>query len=149
MMKHIATLGPIGYFPASGTWASLVALAMIVGLHKVYVSWLFYSIITLAIAIIGIYSVKVCHHQFKRHDPGEIVIDEVLGCFITFLFVPVNMYSAMLGFALFRLFDITKMCGIAWLERQPGVWGVMLDDIGAGIVSNIVLHAVLLILGLT
>lgn len=142
-MKWIATLGPIGYLPASGTWASLVTLLVIYGLHALQVSWLLYSAITLAIGLLSIYAIKVCQPYFKHHDPGEIVIDEVLGCFITFLFVPFDtfgIYTPLIGFTLFRFFDITKIFGIRLLERQGGVAGVMLDDIAAGVVSNLIMH---------
>lgn len=145
-MKWIATLGPIGYLPASGTWASLVALGVIYGLHALNISWPIYWLITLAIGILSIYAIKVCQPYFKHHDPGEIVIDEVLGCFITFLCVPFDFYTALIGFILFRFFDITKVLGIRLLERQGGVAGVMLDDIAAGVASNLIMHGFLWLL---
>ena len=145
-MKRIATLGPIGSLPASGTWASLVTLLIIYILHIMNFSWLVYGIVTLAIALLGTYAVKRSLPQFEHHDPKEVVIDEVLGCMITFLCVPFTLYTALIGFALFRLFDITKIVGISWLERQGKILGVILDDVGAGILSNIILQILLLAL---
>lgn len=142
-MKWIATLGPVGYLPAPGTWASLIALLGIYLLHALNVSWVIYCAITVALGFLGFCVVKISQQYFKHHDPGEIVIDEVLGCFIAFLFVPLDWYTALIGFALFRFFDITKIFGIRWLERQGGVSGVLLDDIGAGLLSNLIVHGFL------
>jgi phosphatidylglycerophosphatase A len=75
-------------------------------------------------------------------DPAEIVIDEVVGCMITFFMVPLTMQWAMLGLVLFRFFDIFKIGGIRRLERFVSAWGVMLDDIAAGIVSNVIIQLV-------
>ena len=142
-MKWIATLGPIGYLPASGTCATLATLLMIHCLHLLHISWFTYGLILVVCLLGGLYAIQQTHKQFASRDPREIVIDEVVGCFCTFLFIPWTVQTALLGFLLFRFFDITKSCGIRFLERPAGALGIMLDDVGAGIISNIILHGVL------
>ncbi len=82
-------------------------------------------------------------HLYTDKDPAEVVIDEVVGMAITLLALP--SYSlghagswlawAFVGFVLFRIFDITKPLFIKKLENLPGAWGIMLDDVAAGLVS--------------
>lgn len=141
--KTIATLGPIGYLPAPGTCASLFTLFFIYVLHMLHISWTAYSAIMLAIALIGLNVIKVSQDHFKHHDPSEIVVDELVGCLITFWNIPFSWHTALIGFILFRFFDISKIFGIKWLEKQGKVAGVMLDDIGAGLLSNFILHGLL------
>ncbi len=83
----------------------------------------------------------------KTEDPGWIVIDEVAGQWMAFAFVAPEILIAhpwllLLGFGLFRFFDILKPLGIKKLEKIPGAWGVMLDDLLGGIYAGIVLFAV-------
>lgn len=139
-MKSIATLGPIGYLPAPGTWASLLTMIIIYLMHIFHFSWLLYAIITILILIIGAYSIKMGQPQFKDHDPREIVIDEMIGCLIAFFCIPFSIGTALVGFVLFRFFDITKICGISWLEHRGKIAGIILDDVGAGLLTNILLH---------
>lgn len=142
-MKHIATVGPIGYLPAPGTCASALTIIGIYLLHVLGVSWGIYTSLTLFVGLVGFYAIQSSQTHFTHHDPREIVIDELLGCLITFWCIPFSWHTALIGFALFRFFDISKIFGIKWLEKQGGVAGIMLDDIGAGILSNILLHIVL------
>ena len=83
-------------------------------------------------------------------DPGCIVIDEVAGMAVTFFAIPFNMYIGFVGFILFRFFDILKPFHIRFLEKRIGVGaGVVIDDIAAGIMSNIILHIILYVTKLT
>ena len=74
-------------------------------------------------------------------DHGRVVIDEVAGMCISLLFVPVTIGYVLAGLILFRFFDIAKPLFIRKLELLPGGWGVMMDDILAGVYTNILLHA--------
>jgi phosphatidylglycerophosphatase A len=142
-MKYIATLGPIGYLPASGTWASALTILFIYVLRLFNISRMAYSGIMCASIILAWYAIRTSKPYFKNHDPREIVIDEVVGCLIAFWCVPLSWLNAVIGFGLFRFFDITKILGISWLERQGQVAGILLDDIGAGVLSNILLRFLL------
>ena len=66
-----------------------------------------------------------------------IVVDEWVGQWITFSFLPVNYTIAILGFLLFRFFDISKVGPVKYFEKLPGAWGVMADDVIAGILSMV------------
>jgi phosphatidylglycerophosphatase A len=71
-------------------------------------------------------------------DPDEVVVDELVGYFITMMFVPHSFWWMVFGFLIFRLLDITKPFGIRKLETPNGI-GVMLDDIAAGLLGSILL----------
>ena len=72
----------------------------------------------------------------------NIVIDEVCGIFVTFMIIPMTWFSAVLGFVLFRVFDVFKPFPIRLLERIPRYWGIMADDLGAGLYAWIILFVV-------
>ena len=77
------------------------------------------------------------------HDDQRIVIDEVIGQSIALSFCPPTFLSLILGFTLFRLFDITKPGPIGWADRRlPGAWGTLLDDVMAGIAAAISLNII-------
>lgn len=75
-------------------------------------------------------------------DPSRGVIDEWVGMWITVVFLPVTWPWMIAGFFMFRALDILKPLGVRRLEALPGGWGIMLDDIGAGILGAIILNAV-------
>ncbi len=72
-------------------------------------------------------------------DPQYVVVDEVLGMFLTMILVPVTLKTLLLGFFLFRLFDILKPPPVRNFERFPGYWGIICDDLGAGLYASAVL----------
>jgi len=84
-------------------------------------------------AIIGDYP------EGSGNDPQEIVIDEFAGFLMTMTFLPWSATSLIMGFILFRIFDITKPPPISYLENAPGSYGILLDDIGAGIIAGLLL----------
>lgn len=135
-----ATLGPIGYLPASGSWATLVTL-LIVFLFSRMNNW-WYSIATLALAGFSYLIIKQVMAQYSKKDPSEIVLDELVGCLVTFFAVPISPIILVAGFLLFRFFDITKLGPIGWFEKVDGAAGILLDDIAAGFISNLILQLV-------
>ena len=76
------------------------------------------------------------------HDNGKIIIDEFFGYFISILFLPKNLFVCVGAFILFRIFDIFKPEPVNILQKLPGGWGVLADDIMAGIYANLVLQVV-------
>ena len=76
-------------------------------------------------------------------DPSIVVIDEVVGMWISLLFLPKTMTVAATCFLLFRVFDVLKPFPIRQLERHPNGWGIMLDDVAAGIYANAVVRITL------
>lgn len=95
--------------------------------------------ITLLITILGIWTSGKVELLWGK-DSSRVVIDEIAGMCISLLFVPVTFPNILAAFVLFRFFDIAKPLYIKRLELLPGGWGVMADDILAGIYSNIVLQ---------
>lgn len=146
MNKLIATWFGIGYIKGGGTIAAAVTCGLI---------WLFWSssmgqtiwalpLITITIILIGIY-VGDQVEPFWGKDSYRVVIDEVAGMLVTMLFVPHNRWLLLVGFILFRFFDMVKPLFIRRLEKLPGGTGVMMDDILAGIYGNVLIQIFLLV----
>jgi phosphatidylglycerophosphatase A len=139
----IATVGYCGYFPkAPGTVGSVAGL-----LFYLLVWWaqspLFEAAWILALFVIGVWAGTTSERYFGGIDPGPIVLDEVVGMLITLAFIPVGIPGALIGFILFRLFDVLKPFPAGRLEKLHGGFGVMADDAMAAIYANIALRLVL------
>ena len=136
----VATLGPIGRMrPAPGTWGSVAALLTGVGLASAG-SWLL-EIGVVIVCIIGVTASQQYELATGRKDASEVVIDEVAGQWIALLVVPIEWQWVLAAFVLFRLFDIAKPGLVRMAEALPGGWGVMADDIVAGVLAAICLLA--------
>lgn len=142
IIKSIATLGIIGYAQAPGTAGSLCVLpyvyvfCMLTPLTQAY--------FMIALACISYYIIALALPYFDTPDPSEIVLDEVVGCLITFIAIPFSWTAWFTGFILFRVFDVLKPFGIKHVEKLPGAWGVLLDDVVAGLCANIILRLLFL-----
>lgn len=133
----IATLGPVGYLIAPGTAATLVTMPFMYLLRSIVLPYL-YVIFLVAIFFLAIPIINVALDYFKEdQDPSQVVLDEVIGCLVTFYLIPINWQTMLAGFLLFRLFDITKWFGIKRAEHLVGAWGVLVDDILAGLLANV------------
>lgn len=99
-------------------------------------------LITAFITTIGIWSATVVEQQWGK-DSYRVVIDEIAGMCLSLLFIPIHLKSLLAGLFLFRLFDILKPLGIRRLEKLSGGWGVMLDDLLAGLYTNLLLQSAL------
>ncbi|WP_432735951.1 phosphatidylglycerophosphatase A family protein [Maridesulfovibrio sp. FT414] len=140
-LTKIATLGPVGFLPkAPGTWGSAAAL--------ITAPFLFFPLpIPVRVIVLGLlfyFGALACtaaEKEIGKKDPSSVVIDEVLGQWIVFLPFPgIVAWQAIVGFALFRLFDILK----PWPVRASEKWlkdgyGVMIDDLFAGVYAMICL----------
>ncbi len=100
-------------------------------------------IITVAITFIGVWAGNKVEPLWGK-DHQRVVIDEVAGMCVSLLFIPVTLKYVLCGLILFRFFDITKPLLIRRLEKLPGGWGVMADDVLAGIYANIILQAIVI-----
>lgn len=135
---NIATLGPIGYLPAPGTCATITTLLLVYGLQNVSSIW--YLSILAIIFLVGLKASDYAVHMLQDADPSCVVIDECIGTLITFIGMPINISTLIIGVLLFRFFDISKWCGIASFQHLPSPWGVIMDDVVAGIFSCLLLH---------
>jgi phosphatidylglycerophosphatase A len=88
--------------------------------------------IVLSVAL-GVPAATIAAHESGRHDPGFVVIDEVAGQWIALLGSPVDWRHALIALILFRLFDITKPFPARQLESLPAGWGIVFDDVAAGL----------------
>ena len=136
----IASFGYVGFFPiAPGTAGSLAALALFA-----FVRWIgmpaFELVTIVAVLAIGIWSADGAERALGRKDPGPVVIDEVLGMLITLALLPVSLTGVLVGFLLFRLFDVVKPYPAGRMEHLPGGYGIMLDDAMAGLYAHLVLR---------
>lgn len=94
--------------------------------------------------LIGVYSSNKIIPEWGK-DPSRVVIDEVVGMWISMLFIPNNILFMLLAFVLFRLFDIYKPFFIRKFEAFPLGWGIMLDDVAAGVFANVTLQLFLIV----
>jgi phosphatidylglycerophosphatase A len=88
--------------------------------------------IALSIAL-GVPAATIAARESERKDPGFVVIDEVAGQWITLLFCPADWRHGLIALILFRLFDITKPFPVRRLESLPEGWGIVFDDVAAGL----------------
>jgi phosphatidylglycerophosphatase A len=96
--------------------------------------------VALGIFILGVWAASGAEKFFGQPDPHYVVIDEVVGQMLTFLARPHSSWKWLLiGFILFRIFDVAKPFPVRQAERLPAGWGIMMDDVAAGIYSLAVL----------
>ena len=99
----------------------------------------------LALLLVGALAATRVAERVGLKDPGIVVVDEVLGQWVTLLALPFTPATAVLGFLLFRAMDIVKPWPARDLERLPGGWGIMADDVAAGVYAHLALRVGLLL----
>ena len=138
--KYFATLFGIGFIPlAPGTFGSLLAILIwyvFIDLFSIF----YFIVLFLFVLSVSFYFTDIYLDNYKKKDPSEVIVDEFLGQSIPLLFiVNFNIYEVLIVFVAFRFFDIYKIYPINKIEDLKGSYGVILDDIVAGIYSLIVL----------
>lgn len=141
--KTIATFFGMGYAPVAPGTAGAMLAAIFVWLWlaldpslEIY-GWPL-LIVTIICTLLGVYSTDQLTAEWGK-DPSKVVMDEAVGMWISILFLPANLYVLLAGLILFRIFDIWKPLGIRKMENIKGGWGVMMDDVLAGVYSNLVI----------
>jgi len=145
---RLATCFGIGWIPiASGTFASAFALPF--GFALVLLGWQAVAIASAIATIVGVWACGAHAKKVRIHDPSECVLDEVAGQWLALLPVALAVREDWRPFAmaffLFRLFDILKPWPLSAAERLPGGWGVMMDDVLAGLIAAACLYGMLYI----
>ena len=136
--KFISTLFFIGFCPfAPGTAASLLAVFVYFLVRSNVPLHFFLTVFFLAL---GFWSTSRAENSFSRKDPPQIVIDEFSSMLLAYLFIPFRLKFVIVGFFLFRFLDIFKIPPIKKLQTLPKGYGIMLDDIAAAILTNLVLQ---------
>ncbi len=137
----IATLGPVGYFGASGTVATILALPLVYLLHTYFPQPSLYLAAVIVLYFMSVAIVKqALHHLKRRDDPSEIVLDEVIGCLLVFWGMCFTPKSIVVGALLFRMFDIIKFGWVKRAESWANAWGIMGDDMVAALMANLILR---------
>ncbi len=141
----LATGFGVGYSPvAPGTLGTLIAIPIYYFLSNI--SSPIYEITLIGFFFLSVWISENAEILFGKKDDQRIVIDEIIGFLITMIWVPQTAILIVIGFFLFRFFDILKPFPIRRLERKlRGGYGVVLDDVMAGVYSNIVLQVILVI----
>ena len=144
LWRIAATFFYLGKLPiAPGTWGSMGALIL----------WLFLPVTTsvhlpviLTLFVLGVYSSQQVAKYMQVHDPSEVVIDEAVGMGISLFMLPHSYGLYLLAFIVFRIFDILKPSFIYQVQNLPGGWGIMLDDVLAGLFTLAIVSGIASIL---
>jgi phosphatidylglycerophosphatase A len=136
----LAAWGPCGFSPvAPGTAGTLGAIPLWWALSLLPRPALPLAILLLT--ALGIVAAGRAGRYWGVTDASAIVLDEVVGYLVTVALVPFSWPAAALGFALFRIFDVTKPWPVSVFDRMKSAWGVMLDDVAAGLFAMALLTA--------
>ena len=144
--RLISSVGYIGRVPlapgTAGSFAAFCAWYFIFPILKTP----YFIFLTLIIFFGGVYTSKLTEKQLATHDPSEIVIDEWVGQWISLWWLELSFFWGLIVFFIFRIFDIWKPWPANKLDLIPHGWGVMLDDVAAGIYTLLVIQSILFIL---
>ena len=142
----LATGFGVGYSPvAPGTLGTLIAIPVYYFLSEIPSP--LYEITLIGFFFLSVWVSENAERLFGKKDDQRIVIDEIIGFLITMLWVPKTIRFIIIGFFLFRFFDILKPFPIRRLEKRlKGGFGVVLDDVAAGVYANIVLRLIYLLI---
>jgi len=139
----LATLGYAGLFPRiPGTIGSLIGLLLYIAIFRL--NPLLYALDLITLILFAIWVCERAEKVLGEKDSRIIIIDELVGILVTMCWIYPTTKGIIVGFSIFRLFDILKVPPIRWVERSiPSGYGVVLDDVVAGIYSNIILRLLL------
>jgi len=131
----------VGYSPiAPGTLGTLITIPIYYFLSAIRSP--IYEVTIIAFFFLSVWISEKAEIFFGKRDDSRIVIDEMMGFLITMLWIPKTAIFIIIGFFLFRFFDIVKPPPIRLIERARGGFGVVLDDVVAGVYSNIILQII-------
>jgi phosphatidylglycerophosphatase A len=143
-VMFLATGCFIGNIPfAPGTFGSILGLPFCFLLYKI--DGPFAVLLTVIFVFFAIWIAHQAEKILNTEDPGCIVIDEIAGILVTFTGIPFHSVSVIVGFLTFRALDIWKPYPIPWIEKHlSGGVGIVMDDVAAGIFSNLLLRGIIL-----
>lgn len=125
-----------------GTFGSMAAIPLLIAMSHLSIFWFIF--VTAMCTLIGIRFCQKTSDALGLHDHGSIVWDEIAGMMVVFIAAPINPVTLLLGFVLFRFFDILKPWPIRLFDRKiHGGFGIMLDDIVAGAMAGLCLHLII------
>jgi len=146
LAEWISTVFYVGRFPvAPGTAGSLVAVGFVwlwQSVLGINLGWTILAVVLLT--ILGVAASTVHSRSLGVEDPGEIVIDEFVGQWIGLILIPAHWAFWVAAFVLFRVLDIWKPLYIDKIQSWPNGWGVMADDVLAGIVTFLMIQLIVI-----
>ncbi len=146
LAKLLATFFYVGDFPvAPGSAASVVGVLIYLCLLSSPVAYVF---VTVLITAIGFFVCGRVERQLKKKDPSFIVIDEVAGILLALFLLPARWPVIITAFFLFRAFDMFKLYPVNKFDDQDGSFGIMMDDLVAGLYTNITMHIAIRLAGI-
>jgi len=135
-MQFVATAGGLGRIPrASGTVGSLIGAALCLPLLGL--GWPLHLAATVVLCAAALVVSGRAAAELGQPDPPQVIIDEMAGMCVAMLALPLHWYDLCAVFLLFRLFDVVKPAPIPRLERLPGGFGIVADDIAAGLLARV------------
>jgi phosphatidylglycerophosphatase A len=142
LARVLATGFGSGFFPvAPGTAGTIVAVPLaFLTLGPLSGRLVAQAVVVAIVVALAVWSADAAAPTFGLKDPGQIVVDEIAGYFVSVAFLPVGVVTLLAGFALFRLFDIVKPPPCRWAESLPGGLGIVADDLLAGVYSNLAIR---------
>ena len=139
----IGTVFKTGYIPiAPGTIGSIVGL-LVFWLIKDSASFTVEVLVVTILFFVGVWASTIVEQVLQRQDPGVVIVDEVVGMLVALMLLPPTTTVIFLAFFLFRLFDIVKPYPARWCEQLSRGWGIMMDDVVAGLYVNVLIHIIL------
>lgn len=139
----IATGAYVGKIPvAPGTFGSVLGLILCFFLSPVSVSTM--AMVTMGLILVSTWASEHAEKLMGKKDPGSVVIDEVAGMMVAMVGIPFGAFTALSGFVLFRIMDIIKPPPVRFFQDDlQGGAGIVMDDVAAGIIANILLRVML------
>lgn len=145
LSKIISSFFGVGYFPvAPGTLTSL----LIILAYKFYLfrlGWSLHLLILFLLFFVGVYTSTKIEKESRKKDPRKIVIDEACGQLLVLFRMSDAWLPLIIGFILFRIFDIAKPYPIKKVEALPSGWGIMMDDMVAAIYAGVIVNLYLIL----
>ena len=139
LKKLIATLFFTGYAPLAPATVGSALVAVIYFFFFSSLEVVEWLIVLTTVFFVGVYTAHGMEREWGK-DPGRVVIDEAVGYLVTVAFLPHSLGLAIAGFFVFRILDIAKPLPARQLESLPGGWGIVVDDVVAGIYGNLLLR---------
>ncbi|MBF0131280.1 MAG: phosphatidylglycerophosphatase A [Magnetococcales bacterium] len=139
---RVATLGGIGRLGAApGTLGTLATLPLCWVVMRTGMAW--HLLVLAVVVVVGTWAAHRSASLLENKDPKEVVVDEMAGMLLTMVGASEGWFGLWVGFLAFRLFDIWKPWPVNWLDRHvSGGWGIMVDDLAAGIYAGLVVTIV-------
>jgi phosphatidylglycerophosphatase A len=139
LIRLLASCFYLGYLP--GIPGTVTSLAGILVYLLIWQNPGLYVWVVLSILVLGLSISRKAETEFGQKDDSRIVIDELAGVLVAFAFIPLKLFYLIVGFIAYRILDVLKPPPVKWMESLDGSFGIMFDDLVAGLCVNLFLQA--------